>query len=118
MSKELNKRKYKIKIDGKPPSNKQIDRHKNFESLLHNYKETTTQLYRKPLYKNPKAFLLVFFIAVVVWLVWNAFDEDSMLKKKANSVKKDTIGMMIEAEVPIDSHQPLWIWEKPTSSQT
>ena len=101
MSKELNKRKYKIKIDGKRPSNAQIDRHKNFESLLESYKDTTTNLYRRPLYKNPKAFLFLFFIAVVVYLVWNAFEEEAQMKEKNEMAPQDTLGRQWQPDEPL-----------------
>jgi hypothetical protein len=46
------------------PSNEQLARHKDFASLSHRY-ERLTKRPKKPLYKDPKLFLLLFLLGII-----------------------------------------------------
>jgi hypothetical protein len=86
------KHNYKINIDRPLPSDEQISRHKDFGRILADYHNLTQPIYRVPLYKNPKAFLGLVFIATVALLVfWAVEQEDKDLEK----AKK-------QAELPVE----------------
>lgn len=80
---------YKI-VRNKPPlSATEIDRHKNFNKTLenyrklHNYKQAT-----RPLYKDKKLLGLVMLLAIVFLAVWIS---DQKEEKAPEHVQKDTI---------------------------
>jgi hypothetical protein len=60
---------YKFDLHPKEPSDEQITRHKDFNKVLQNYQKMTRPLYQTPLYKNPKVFLWLFLILLVIYLV-------------------------------------------------
>ena len=51
------------------PSKEQIDRYKDFTRLHHEY-ERLLKRGKKPLYRDPKLFMLLFIIALVMLLVY------------------------------------------------
>ena len=61
---ELNKDQNKIE-----PSKEQLQRHKDFSRLSHDY-ERLTKRSKKPLYRDPKLWMLLFIIALVMYLVF------------------------------------------------
>ncbi len=60
--------KYKFHIDPKEPSEEQVNRHKDFSKLVYSYQKMTRPLYKKPLYKNKRAFLVLLLILLLVYL--------------------------------------------------
>jgi hypothetical protein len=64
--------KIEFKTDIKPLSDKQIDKHKSFNKLMHEYQDATKPLYKTPLYKNKKVFLVVFLIVLVMFLIYES----------------------------------------------
>lgn len=70
------KHNYKIRVDQPVPSDEQIDRHRDFDSVLDNYRTLTDPLYRRPLYKNPRTFLGLLLILVIGFLVFEAVEEE------------------------------------------
>jgi len=50
-------------------SDQQIDKHKNFKRLIHEYQITTTPLYKTPLYKNKRAFLVILLLILLVYII-------------------------------------------------
>ena len=62
-------------------SDEQIEKHKNFNKLMHEYQTATTPLYKTPLYKNKKVFLAVLLILVILFLVI-----ESIEKQEKNNV--------------------------------
>ncbi len=77
---------YKFNIDPKDPREDQIARHKDFGKIMHNYQRMTNPLYRTPLYRYRKVFLVVLLVLLVAWLISEYGDE-----QKENSEKKDSI---------------------------
>lgn len=51
------------------PSKEQIDRNKDFARLHHDY-ERLTKRGKKPLYKDPKLFMLIFIIGLILFLMF------------------------------------------------
>lgn len=70
------KNNYKISVGAPQISEDQIDRHRDFESVLQRYNSITQPLYKRPLYKNPKAFLGLVLILVIGALVFIAVKEE------------------------------------------
>lgn len=60
-----------FKIDDNPnkPDKKQVEKSKDFGKLISNYENTLNNLHKKPLYRNPKAFLIIVLILVVLMLI-------------------------------------------------
>jgi len=52
------------------PSKEQIARQKDFSRLHHQY-ETLTKRGKKPLYRDPKLWMLLFIIGVVIFLMFH-----------------------------------------------
>jgi hypothetical protein len=63
-------RKFKRNIDQKElnPTDEQIKRQKDFARLHHEY-ERVTKRGKKPLYKDPKLFLLFFILGLIMLLI-------------------------------------------------
>lgn len=83
--------KFKFNIDQPDPSDDKINRHKDFKKLHGNYQRMTKPLYKTPLYKNPKVFLVLLLILVLAYVIAEMRDDD---KKKApgnDSIRLDTV---------------------------
>ena len=79
--------KFKFNIDPKDPQEDQIARHKNFGKVMQNYQHMTSPLYKKPLYRHRKLFLLIVLILLVAWLV-SEYGEDNI---KQHIIPTDSI---------------------------
>ena len=53
-----------------------ILKHKDFDGLMANYQKATKPLYKVPLYRDRKTFLALVLILLVLWLVFEAVDEE------------------------------------------
>lgn len=82
------KHKYKINIDQPLPSEENIAAHKDFGRILADYHNLTQPIYRKPLYKNPKAFIGLVFILTVAFLVFWAVEKEEKDKEKEAEMKE------------------------------
>ncbi|MDG1781881.1 MAG: hypothetical protein P8H59_13060 [Flavobacteriales bacterium] len=65
----------KFKIDNNVEK-KDPSKYKDFGKLVTNYESTLNRLHKKPLYKDPKAFLFLVMIILVAYLVFEAAEED------------------------------------------
>jgi hypothetical protein len=63
-------RKFKVNTTAKPkePTKDQMVRYKDFATISHQY-ERLTKRPKKPLYKDPKLFLLLLVIGIVILLI-------------------------------------------------
>ncbi len=93
---------YKFNIDPKDPREDQIARHKDFGKIMHNYQRMTNPLYRTPLYRYRKVFLVVLLVLLVAWLIAEYGDEQKGNKDKHDTLKKDSVqvGDVRETELP------------------
>lgn len=82
---------YKFRIDQPEPPEENINRHKDFKRLHGNYERMTKPLYKTPLYKNPRVFLIIVLILIIAWLIAEFGGEDAQKKNPKDSVKKDTV---------------------------
>lgn len=64
-------RKFTVNKDKKQldPTDAQIKRHKDFSRLHHDY-EKLTKRGKKPLYRDPKMFLFLFIIGIILLLIF------------------------------------------------
>ena len=64
-------RKFSIKQDDRPiePSLEQIQRNQNFSKLYHDY-ERLTKRGKKPIYRDPKLYLMMVLIGVIALLLF------------------------------------------------
>ncbi len=64
-------RKFKLNKEKKnlSPSEAQIKRQKDFSRLHHDY-EKLTKRGKKPLFKDPKLFILLFLIGIIMFLIF------------------------------------------------
>ena len=65
----------------KVPGDDVINKYKDFGKLTHNY-DKVTKIPKKPLYKDPKAFIALVLVIVVVWLIFVMEEEE---KEKQNT---------------------------------
>ena len=71
-------REYEIEKEPKQPElrDEDITKYKDFGKFTANYEQTLKRLHKRPLYKDPKAFLALVLIVVIAWLVWEAIVEE------------------------------------------
>ena len=70
----------KFKTGNVTLSDGQINKHKNFNKLMHEYQRGTTPLYKTPIYKNKKVFLVVLLILLVIFLIVEAIEKEEKEK--------------------------------------
>lgn len=85
--------KFKFNIDPKDPREEQIARHKDFGKVMQNYQRMTNPLYRTPLYRYRKVFIVVLLALVVAWLVSESGDDTEEKKNGNDTLKRDTVKM-------------------------
>ncbi len=61
--------KHQFKITDKEVADEIIARNKNFKKLKANYEEALKPLYKKPLYKNPKTFVVILIICLLAYII-------------------------------------------------
>lgn len=79
---------YKFNIDPKEPREEQIARHKDFGKVMQNYQKMTHPLYRTPLYRYRKIFLIVVLVLLVAFIVAEFGDGNEAKKEKRDSLKE------------------------------
>lgn len=83
-------RKYKLNKDFKQqlPSEDETAKYKDFAQLTHAYDQVTKRR-KKPLYKDPKAFIALVLILIIVWLVVDAVQEEDERKDQNSTEQTD-----------------------------
>lgn len=59
----------KFNTENKDLPEEQINKHKDFKKLMYNYQHATKPLYKTPLYKNKKVFLIILLILLLVFVI-------------------------------------------------
>lgn len=67
---------YKFKIGNTVPSDEKIDKHKDFKKLKANYDKQVAPLYKKPLYKDPKALIVVLIILLLTYILVEVYQKE------------------------------------------
>jgi hypothetical protein len=76
----------KFNIDQPDLPEDRINKHKDFKKLMYNYHSATKPLYKTPIYKNKKVFLIILLILLVMFVIVEALDKD----KEKNSAPVKT----------------------------
>ncbi len=63
------KKEYRIKKQGAGPADTESGRYRDFGKLLYAHQRVTRPLYRRPLYKDPRAFLVILLIVLITILI-------------------------------------------------
>lgn len=71
----------KFNIDKPDLPDEQINKHKDFKKLMYNYQTATTPLYKTPLYKNRKVYLIILIILLVTYVIIEVFEKDEQQQK-------------------------------------
>jgi hypothetical protein len=92
---------YKFNIDPRPPKEEKIAQHRDFGSVMHNYKRMTNPLYLTPLYRYRKVFLGLLLVLVVAFVVTEYGDEhkEEMKQQREDSLRRaDSIRKLMERD--------------------
>ncbi|MCW3102682.1 MAG: hypothetical protein JWO09_1122 [Bacteroidetes bacterium] len=66
----------KFNIDQPDLPEDRINKHKDFKKLMYNYQSATKPLYKTPLYKNKKVFLIILLILLVMFVIVEVIEKD------------------------------------------
>lgn len=70
----------KFNIDKPDLPDEQINKHKDFKKLMYNYQTATKPLYKTPLYKNRKVFIVILLILLVMFVIIEALEKEEKEK--------------------------------------
>ncbi|MGZ4048755.1 MAG: hypothetical protein ACXVPU_14495 [Bacteroidia bacterium] len=70
----------KFNIDKPDLPDEQINKHKDFNKLMYNYHSATKPLYKTPLYKNKKVFIIILLILLVMFVIVEILDKEEAEK--------------------------------------
>jgi hypothetical protein len=73
----------KFNIDKPDLPDEQINKHKDFRKLMYNYHSATKPLYKTPLYRNRRVFIVILLILLVMFLVIEVLDKEEGKKEPA-----------------------------------
>ena len=68
--------KLKFNIDKPDLTDEQINKHKDFDTLMYNYQSATKPLYKTPLYKNKKVFVIILLILLVMFVIVEILEKE------------------------------------------
>lgn len=68
------KHRYRISPEGRgtEPTDSELLRYKDGGRLLYNYQKAASLLHRRPIYRDPRAFLVLLVIVLLAWLISEA----------------------------------------------
>ena len=66
----------KFNIDKPDLPDEQINKHKDFKKLIYNYQSATKPLYKTPLYKNKRVFIVILLILLVMFVIIEALEKE------------------------------------------
>jgi hypothetical protein len=69
------RKEYRIR-DQAPPSEAETGRYRDFGRLVYQHERMTRPLYRRPLYKDPKTFLVILMIVLIAILVAEVVEKE------------------------------------------
>lgn len=71
------KHRYRISPQGRgpEPSDAELGRYKDQKRLMHNYQRARDLMHRRPLYRDPKAFLVLLLIVLLAWMISESTSE-------------------------------------------
>ncbi len=66
----------KFNIDKPDLPDEQINKHKDFKKLIYNYQTATKPLYKTPLYKNKKVFIVILLILLIMFVIIEVLEKE------------------------------------------
>lgn len=51
------------------PSDEEMSKYKDFGKLTHNYQRMTEPLYKRPIHRYRKGFLMILLVLLILWLI-------------------------------------------------
>ena len=66
----------KFNIDKPDLPDEKINKHKDFNKLMYNYQSATKPLYKTPLYKNRKVFIIILLILLVMFVIVELLEKE------------------------------------------
>ena len=66
----------KFNIDKPDLPDEQINKHKDFNKLMYNYQSATKPLYKTPLYKNRRVFIIILLILLVMFVIVEVLEKE------------------------------------------
>jgi len=77
----------KFNIDEPGLKDEQINKHKDFKKLMYNYQAATKPLYKTPLYRNKKVFLVILLILLVMFVIVEVLEKDEKTETPATTAQ-------------------------------
>ncbi|HEY0030994.1 MAG TPA: hypothetical protein VGC65_09570 [Bacteroidia bacterium] len=74
----------KFNIDKPDLPDERINKHKDFNKLMYNYQSATKPLYKTPLYKNKKVFVIILLILLLMFVIIEVMEKEEAEKKPVN----------------------------------
>jgi hypothetical protein len=76
---------YRISPEGRPaePTDEELARFRDTKRLQYNYQRAARSLHRRPLYRDPKAFLALLLIVLLAWFLSEVVDRDDASRPPA-----------------------------------
>ena len=74
----------KFNIDKPGLADEQISKHKDFDGLIYNYQSATKPLYKTPLYKNRRVFIIILLVLLVMFAIIEVLDKEEEGKTPTN----------------------------------
>ena len=93
-------KKHRINKEDDLPSDEEISNYKDFGKLSHSYDKVTKRP-KRPLYKDPKAFLGLLLIVIVVYIV-SLDDENEQGQVEGDADPKDSTEQVENKKGPTD----------------
>jgi hypothetical protein len=78
----------KFNIDKPDLPDEQINKHKDFKKLMYNYQTATTPLYKTPLYKNRKVYLIILIILLVMYVIIEIFEKEEKKSETPTTIEQ------------------------------
>lgn len=69
---------YRISPEGRPaePTDEELASYRDTKRLQYNYQRAARSLHRRPLYRDPKAFLALLLIVLLAWFLSEVVERD------------------------------------------
>ncbi|MEO8067823.1 MAG: hypothetical protein ABI599_09045 [Flavobacteriales bacterium] len=80
---------YRIQPQALAPTDAEISRYRDFGKLVYNYEQMTKPLYKRPLYKDPKAFIAIIIIVLLAVILAEVVEKGKAPPVKGPTEQKD-----------------------------
>ncbi len=82
-------KKYKLNKDKREElSKEEIHKYKDFGKLVYNYQRAAKPIYKKPLYRDPKTFLVILIIVLLAYLIAEYVDNGDKNNSPENTPER------------------------------